>query len=220
MTMFSRENIRRTFPVFLGYITVGMIFGVLVHDIGQGAIFAFVAGLLIYGGAAQFLLIDLIKNSVPPFQVFIAIFLLNLRHVFYYAPVQSRIPDRGFPWMYSVFGLTDETFALLTSGIFNKKDGLAITQINHVYWVVGCTSGALLGMILKTKIEGLDFALTALFTVLCIEKIRAARDLLTLLLPLSLAVLCRFLLSAEFFLIAVLTLSRPLSYFLSRGERV
>jgi predicted branched-subunit amino acid permease len=55
------------------------------------------------------------------------------------------------------------------------------------FWVSGATAGALAGARLPLdRLQGMDFALTALFVVLAIEAFRAARDLGTA----GLAILC------------------------------
>jgi 4-azaleucine resistance transporter AzlC len=55
------------------------------------------------------------------------------------------------------------------------------------FWVAGATVGALAGTRLPLdRLQGLDFALTALFVVLAIEAFRTARDLHTA----GLAVVC------------------------------
>ena len=40
------------------------------------------------------------------------------------------------------------------------------------YWVGGATAGALLGALIPDSVTGLDFALTALFTVLALDEPR------------------------------------------------
>ena len=46
----------------------------------------------------------------------------------------------------------------------------------HLYWVGSATAGALLGSLIPDSVTGLDFALTALFTVLALDAIRDRRD--------------------------------------------
>ena len=63
------------------------------------------------------------------------------------------------------------------------------------FWVAGATVGALAGSRLPLdRLQGLDFALTALFVVLAIEALRATRDLHTA----GLATLCAIATQAVF----------------------
>ena len=76
---------------------------------------------------------------------------------------------------YLIFGLTDETYALMTSinipKDLNKKSYFFfITLFAQSYWVLGCTIGALSSEILSFNTDGMEFAATALFVVLLIEQ--------------------------------------------------
>ncbi|MFB7598317.1 hypothetical protein [Streptomyces sp. NPDC056160] len=46
----------------------------------------------------------------------------------------------------------------------------------HAYWAGSATVGALLGSLVPEGVTGLDFALTALFTVLVLDALRDLRD--------------------------------------------
>ena len=74
-----------------------------------------------------------------------------------------------------IFGLTDETYALMTSihvpqGFSRKKYFFFITLFSQSYWVLGCTIGALSSEVLSFNTDGMEFAATALFVVLLIEQ--------------------------------------------------
>lgn len=54
----------------------------------------------------------------------------------------------------------------------------------HISWVAGTTAGFFIGASFLSHLEGMDFAMTALFTVLAIDAYRAQRDNVTALLTL------------------------------------
>jgi 4-azaleucine resistance transporter AzlC len=86
---------------------------------------------------------------------------------------------------YLIFALSDETFALLSSLPSPGSPGLAgeaaekdryrfmflVSLLNQLYWNAGTLAGALAGTLIPWKLEGIGFALTALFIVLMIEQI-------------------------------------------------
>ena len=49
---------------------------------------------------------------------------------------------------------------------------VTISLLDQLYWVAGSTIGALAGVMIPFDTTGVDFALTALFAVLCIEQIK------------------------------------------------
>ncbi len=164
-----------TIPVLLGYVSVGIAFGLLATELGIAWYFALFMSVIIYAGAAQFLALSLFTAKSGFFEIAISIFLLNIRHSFYGLSMIKPFKDLGFVRKYLIFSLTDETFALLQtmSNIQNeqerKKAYFVISLLNQVYWIAGTLLGSLIGNSIKIDYKGIEFALTALFVVLGIE---------------------------------------------------
>jgi len=178
-----RRIIKQTTPIMFGYIPMGMTFGVLFQGLGYPWYFSTLMGLFIFAGAAQFMAIGLLSAGAGLTEVFISTFMLNFRHVFYGLSILEKYGKWGLRKFYLVFGLTDETYSLVTTikapGEVNEQNYFFfITLINQGYWVIGCTLGVLLGGLVEFNTEGMDFALTALFIVLVIEQWKNIRDIL------------------------------------------
>ena len=157
---------RATLPVLFGYLPLGAAFGLLFSDLGYPWWLAPLTGLVVYVGSAQFLAVGLLAAQAGLLATAVAVFLLNARHLFYGFSMLGRYVGTGWTKWYLVFGLTDETYALLTSTPAPAKTRpqgfyLAVTALNQCYWVIGCGVGGLLGRNLRVDITGLDFALTA-----------------------------------------------------------
>ena len=139
-------------------------------------------GIFIYAGAAQFMAVTLLANRAGIAEVFAATLLLNLRHLFYGLALMSRFSGYGWGKLYAIFGMTDETVSIvLSSQKLPEPDDktfiLGLTAINHAWWVLGCTLGALLRTSIKFDATGLEFSLTALFVVLLLEQWLKNRDI-------------------------------------------
>ncbi|MDX1809922.1 MAG: AzlC family ABC transporter permease [Sulfurospirillaceae bacterium] len=162
-----------TIPVLMGYVPLGMAFGLLLSKLMIPWYYAFFMSVFIFAGSAQFLALVLFASQATVIEIGIAIFLLNLRHTFYGLSMVSVFKDFSWKKHYLIFGLTDETFALLKTREINKEERekvyLIITALNQSYWVIGSVIGALLGNILPFNSKGLEFSLTALFVVLSID---------------------------------------------------
>ncbi len=174
--------LRASLPVAFGYVPLGMAFGLLLVDSGQPGWLATLMGLIVFAGSAQFLAVGLLAAGTGLVEVFVTTLLLNSRHLFYGFSMLGRFSEvRGWRRLYLIFGLTDETYSLLTStrppeGASRSGYYLALTALNQGWWVLGCTAGALLGSAVTLDTRGMDFALTALFVVLAIEQWRAVRE--------------------------------------------
>ncbi len=176
-----RSLLQTTSPVFFGYVPMGMAFGVLFQDLGHPWWYATLMGLVIFAGSAQFLAVGLIAAGAGWVEVFLSTFLLNARHLFYGLSMLKRYGQWGLRKLYLIFGLTDETYALISSMAVtdpsqSEKKYFWITLFNQSYWVLGCTLGALLGAALPFDTQGMEFVMTALFTVLLIEQYQRLKE--------------------------------------------
>jgi 4-azaleucine resistance transporter AzlC len=170
----------RTIPVFFGYISIGIAYGFLLVKTGLPWFWAPIMSIVIFAGAAQFLALGLLSAGTPPLQMALAVFLLNARHMVYGFSLLDRY-SRFKRWkLYLIFGLTDETYALLTTidppeGVDPENFDAAVTMLNQLWWTLGSTIGALFGSVIGWDAPGLDFALTALFVVLLVEQVKSIR---------------------------------------------
>ena len=137
--------------------------------------------ITIYAGAGQFMAVGLLANHAGFIEVAITTLLLNSRHLFYGISLLNKFKIRGWRKFYLIFGLTDETYSLLTGSRVpeDKKETdfyLLITALNHSYWIIGSTLGAILGANISIDTSGLDFTLPALFMALAFEQYKVIRE--------------------------------------------
>ncbi len=163
--------------VMVGYLSLGAAFGLLFAETGYPWPLATMMALLVYAGSAQFLAVGLLAARTPLLEVGLATLLLNARHLFYGLAMLGPYHHSGWRKPYLVFGLTDETFAVLghlqaPSGLDRHDLQLAVTACNQLAWVAGCTLGAVAGGRLERVPESFGFVLTALFVVLLVDQLR------------------------------------------------
>ena len=130
---------------------------------------------ILFGFVPLGIAFGLLAAGVGLVEIAMSTFLLNSRHMFYGIAFLESFGNWNLRKLYMIFGLTDETYALMTSinvpNSFNKKKYFFfITLFAQFYWVLGCTIGALSSEILSFNTEGMEFAATALFVVLLIEQ--------------------------------------------------
>lgn len=166
---------KTTIPIMLGYLTCGLAYGLIVINAGYPWYLATLTSVFMLAGAAQFALIPLMAANTPIAVILVTETLLNIRHIVYGLPLLSQFSQCGKRKPYLIFGLTDETWSLLTTA--KVPDGVplsdfftTITFLDHFYWVAGSTLGALIGFLIPFDLTGVDFALTALFAVLTIDQ--------------------------------------------------
>jgi len=127
----------------------------------------------VYAGSAQFLTVGMLSAGIEVWQIGAAVLLLNLRHVFFGLSFLDRYRVDLLRRAYLVFGLTDETYAILSIQTRADDDArfcLILTMLHHSYWIMGTLIGVIVGVQLDIAVPGLEFVLTCMFLVLVIEK--------------------------------------------------
>lgn len=205
-----RAAFPRTLPVLAGYLALGTAFGLMLSSIGFGPLWAVAMSVLIYAGSGQFLAVSMIANMTSLPQVALLTFLLNFRHFFYGLSQISRYHDAGKRKWYLIFGLTDETYALLSSGVppvgVEPSDYyFAVTLLDHCYWICGSLIGATVGELIAFDTTGVDFAMTALFVVLAVEQWKSRQKHAPALCGLCCGVVSLLVFGPDLFLIPALT---------------
>jgi 4-azaleucine resistance transporter AzlC len=163
-------------PVAMGYVPLGMVFGFLFVQAGATWWLAVAASVLVFAGAAQFMMVPMLAAGLPLASIALATLVVNLRHVFYGLSLLNKLPHPSWARWYLVFALTDETYSVLTTlppGT-STRQMVSVALINQLWWVLGTLLGAVIGTQAQVPLVGLDFALAALFAVLAVEQWRSA----------------------------------------------
>jgi len=212
-----------TVPVLMGYLSIGIVFGLMMSAIGYTPIWSGVMSLTIYAGSGQYLGVTLLDTAAPLLDVAFLTFILNFRHLVYGLSLLEKFKGMGIRKLYMMFALTDETYALLSGmqppeGVDEKGFYFSIALLDHLYWIAGSVIGAVAGSLITINTEGIDFAMTALFIVIAVDQWRAGTQHFPAILGGAGTLVCllifgaesgRFLIPALVILVAGLLLARP-----------
>ncbi|KAB7887518.1 AzlC family ABC transporter permease [Poseidonibacter ostreae] len=181
-----KNEIKKAFevsiPVMMGYGVLGFAFGLLLVSFEYSWYLAPLMSLFIYAGALQFVAINFFNAKAGFVDIAIATWFINIRQSFYGLSLLKRFKKTGKLKPYLIFGLTDETYALLTTikddeQLKKRWYYFFLTAFNQSYWFIGSTLGAIVGSNIKFDTAGLEFSLTALFVVLCIEQYKNLQNI-------------------------------------------
>ncbi|MBL4786940.1 MAG: AzlC family ABC transporter permease [Cohaesibacteraceae bacterium] len=167
-----RQGALAILPIAIAALPIGVLFGSLSVKAGFSVIETSAFSLLIFAGAAQFVVLDLWNKDTVIELLVLAVFLVNLRHIMMGASISRQIGH--FPAFLRYFGLyflTDETWAMAEKEALNRKlstswyFGLCLGLF--VCWNCWTLLGALFGQLMPpAETMGFDFAFTAMFLVL------------------------------------------------------
>lgn len=172
-------GLRDGLPVALGLFPMGIAFGLLATQLGFSWWWVPIFSIVIYAGSMEFLALTMVTGAVGPISAAVYTLLVNFRHVFYGINYPNKAMHNPLAWLYGVYSLTDETYAIVAS-----RKSVSWTQMRvitsqatlQVCWVAGGIVGGLFGAVIPPGLEGMEFALTALFVVLLVEAWDAYRS--------------------------------------------
>ena len=166
--------LRLTLPVMCGYLFLGTAFGAMLAQAGFGPAWALAASTLVYAGSLQFVMVPLMAAGTSLVTVAITALMVNARHLFYGLSYIERFSRMGGLRPYMVFSLTDETYSVFCGMPGEESDGVMVrvALYDQLYWIAGSVVGALLASSLPVDLTGIDFSMTALFIVICVERAR------------------------------------------------
>jgi len=151
--------LRDSSSVGLGFIPLGIAFGVFLTHAGLPCWCASLFATIIYAGSFEFLLVGLVIAAAPLAAIALTAFLVNARHVFYTLSFPLHRVQGRLARTYSTFALVDEAYALTTAGQARSWPSRRIVWLQaflHSYWAVSATAGALLGSLISGRVAGLS----------------------------------------------------------------
>ena len=166
--------LRLTLPVMCEYLFLGTAFGAVIAQAGFGPVWALAVSTLVYAGSLQFVMVPLMAAGTSLIAVALTALMVNARHLFYGLSYIERFSRMGRLRPYMVFSLTDETYSVFCGMPGEESDGVMVrvALYDQIYWVAGSIAGALLASSLPVDLTGIDFSMTALFIVICVERAR------------------------------------------------
>lgn len=201
----------KTIPVLLGYLFLGLAFGLLLQEAGYSFWWALLVSTVVYAGSIQFVLVTFLSGGTSLPVVAVMTLLINSRHAFYgLSFVEKFRKMKTYPYM--VFSLTDETYSLLCSlkvpeGMDEKKVMFLISLFDQLYWIAGSVIGGALGQVLPFDMTGIDFAMTALFVTIFVDQWREADSHLPALIGLASSVICLLIFGGSNFILPSLIIT-------------
>ena len=164
-----------TIPIMLGFLFLGMSYGMLMGTSGFSFCYPLVMSIVIFTGSVEFLTIGLLLGPFHPAQALLISLMVSARHLFYGISMLDRFRGLGAKRLYLIYAMCDETFSVnytadIPIGVDRGWFMLWVTLLNQSYWVFGSTLGGLIGNVVTFETRGLGFAMTAMFVVIFMEQ--------------------------------------------------
>jgi 4-azaleucine resistance transporter AzlC len=160
------------FPLIVGAIPFGLIFGTLAQESGLSFNGAMAMSAFVFAGSAQFIALGLLTTGSSVALIVMTTLVVNLRHLLYAASLVPYLQHTGQRWKVMIgFLLTDEAFAIAIRRYGQPGHrttdhwyylGAALTM--YINWQLCTWVGLTVGQqIPNAATWGLDFAMVATF---------------------------------------------------------
>lgn len=209
--------LQAAWPICLGYVPIGLAFGVLAQKAGFSAFEVALMSVLVFAGSAQFIGVAMWQEGAGPAAIVITTFVVNLRH-FLMSSALAVYLKRCRPGFVSLFsyGVTDESFAVNLSkfrdGAWQPKQALLLNQVSNACWVVSTTAGAYAGQFIPERAFGIDYALIAMFLCLLVFQLRGRIYVFTGLVAGVLAVILSLLFPGNLYVVIASMVAATIGY--------
>ena len=167
-------GLRSGFPIFLGYLPVGLAFGILACNYGFTPLQAILASAFALSGVGQFVALTTLVLSESIVASVLASTIVNLRYILFSASLSPHLQGlkyRTLAWI--GFTTTDESFAINSAEIRELRASpssiIGVGTVGWLGWVLGTTGGTIGAQFLgDLSAFGIYFAMPAMYAALFI----------------------------------------------------
>ncbi|MGN0194094.1 MAG: AzlC family ABC transporter permease [Pseudoramibacter sp.] len=195
-----------TIPIMTSFLALGLAYGIYMNASGFSFVYPMVTAAVIFGGSLEFVTGKMLLSPFSPVQTLTVALMIQIRHLFYGISMLNRYKDVGRKKGFLIFGMCDESFSInytadIPEGVDKGWFYFFVTLLNYLYWVAGATLGGIIGDHLPFDTTGIDFVMTAMFTVIFMEQLGKEKKPDTGLIGLGCSALCLLLFGADHFMI-------------------
>jgi 4-azaleucine resistance transporter AzlC len=222
-TTFS-EGLTAAWPIWLGYVPIGLAFGVVAQKAGLGPVDIALMSLIVFAGSAQFIAVAMIGSGAGVLSIVATTFAVNLRHllmssslaVFFRGVKKSRLSLLAY-------GVTDESFAVnlarFNSGSWDLNRSLVVNHTANLVWIASTVLGGYTGEFIPQGAFGIDYALVAMFICLLVFQLRGRIYVVTALLAGVIAVALSLWIPGNSYIVAASSMAAAIGVVLRKRER-
>ncbi len=164
-------------PLLLGVVPFGLLYGIGALAAGMPAWVAQLASAVVFAGAAQLVIVQMLAAGAGALPVGLTAGLLNLRHVLYSVSVAEHVRHLPRRWrLLLAYLLTDEAYAVAILRYQRRPPPAAGPDLRHWYflgcgftlwltWQLSTAAGLVFGATIPPAWE-IDFAVPLTFIAL------------------------------------------------------
>ncbi|OQY10356.1 MAG: branched-chain amino acid transporter AzlC [Fusobacteriia bacterium 4572_132] len=176
-----KKGIKEGIPIFLGYYSISMTFGIIVKTAGLSGMYAILMSMTNFTGATQFIAINMLTGGALVLNILFTTLMINARYLLMSFSFSNKLPqDLNTKTKFIIpFGITDEVFVLgMTKEKLNIDFVYGAQIISYLGWVGGTMTGILLAnFIPKSLSEATTIAIYIMFLGLLLPALKNSKKI-------------------------------------------
>ena len=171
------KGLRDGVPIAAGYFAVAFSLGITARASGFSAFQGFIASLITYASAGEYIGFTLYAAGATLFQLIVMTLITNARYLLMGLALNQRLPE-GTPMskrLLTGVAITDEIFGITIArpGYVNPFYSLGALAIAAPFWALGTALGITMGNVLPADlVSALGVALFGMFLAVIIPACR------------------------------------------------
>jgi 4-azaleucine resistance transporter AzlC len=215
------EGFKAAWPICIGYVPIGLAFGVLAQKAGLRSLEIGVMSLLVFAGSAQFIAVSMLSSGTTLLSIAVTTFIVNFRHFLMSSSLAVHLGrcDWRFLSLFA-YGITDESFAVNTTRFksqeWDKYQALIVNHTANAAWVGSTLIGGYGGQFIAPGSLGIDYALSAMFIALLVFQLRGRLYVITAIVSGSVAVLFSLIIPGNSYVVIASLLAATAGFWMRR----
>ena len=216
-----KEGLQAGWPICLGYLPIGMAFGVLAQKAGLTPFQIGLMSIIVFAGSSQFIAVSMLTGGASVPAIIATTLVVNLRHTLMSSAlaVFLRRVHRGLIALYA-YGVTDESFAVnlprFNDGGWSLSRALVVNHAANLTWFISTVTGGIGGQYIPEGALGIDYALTAMFICLLIFQVRKPIHVLTAIIAGLIAVVLALVIPGNTYIVIASMVAATAGVFIQR----
>ena len=217
------QGLRTGWPICLGYIPIGLAFGVLAQKAGLTPLYIGFMSALVFAGSSQFIAVSMLAAGASATAIILTTFVVNLRHVLMSSSLAVHLKGESrLKLSLLAYGVTDESFAVNTyqfnNGSWDINRCLVVNHLANLTWCISTVVGGIGGQYIPASAFGIDYALIAMFICLLVFQLKGRAYAWTGLLAALLAVVLALFIPGNLYIVLASVLAATVGLAVRNGK--
>ncbi len=209
------QGISAAWPICLGYVPIGLAFGVLAQKAGLTLTEIGLMSIVVFAGSSQFIAVSMIASGAAIVSIVITTFMVNLRHLLMSSALAVYLgkSKRSHLTLFA-YGVTDESFAVnharFSDRSWDLNRALIVNHAANITWIISTVLGGIGGQFIPARAFGIDYALSAMFICLLIFQLKGRIYVITAIIAGALSVILSLVIPGNAYIVIASILAATL----------